>query len=150
MTDSIDPQRETMQMTITGGCLCRAVRYTVAAEAMATRVCWCRDCQYVAAGGASVNLVFSTAAVTLSGPLRDYVSVAASGNRMHRQFCERCGTPVTSRSEARPHLTILRAGTLDDPELAKPSLTIWTDSAPSWACIDAEIPRTPRQPPPAG
>ena len=86
----------------------------------------------------------------VSGPLRDYTSSADSGNRMHRQFCERCGTPVTSVSEARPHLTILRAGTLDDRELARPSLTIWTESAPSWACIDAALPTTPRQPPPAG
>lgn len=137
-------------MTITGGCLCRAVRYTVAADPIATRVCWCRDCQYFAAGSGTVNLVFPTVAVTIAGPLRDYSSVADSGNRMHRQFCERCGTPVTSAAEARPHLTILRAGTLDDPEIAKPSLTIWTDSAPSWACINKEIPRTPRQPPPAG
>jgi hypothetical protein len=114
------------------------------------RVCWCRDCQYLAAGSATVNVVFPTAAVTMTGPLRDYSSIADSGNRMHRQFCERCGTPVTSTSEARPHLTILRAGTLDEPELAKPSLTIWTDSAPSWACVNEALPRAPRQPPPAG
>jgi hypothetical protein len=137
-------------MTISGGCLCRAVRYSVAADALATRVCWCRDCQYLAAGSATVNLVFLTAAVTVTGPLRDFSSIADSGNRMHRQFCERCGTPVTSASEARPQLIILRAGTLDHPEIAKPSLTIWTDSAPSWACFNEALPRTPRQPPPAG
>jgi hypothetical protein len=97
-----------------------------------------------------MNVVFPATAVTLTGPLRDYSSIADSGNRMHRQFCERCGTPVTSSSEARPHLFILRAGTLDDPELAKPSLTIWADSAPTWACISQALPRTPRQPPPAG
>ena len=82
-------------MTITGGCMCRAVRYAVAAEPMATRVCWCRDCQYLAAGSATVNLVFAASAVAVTGPLRDFASIADSGNRMHRQFCERCGTPVT-------------------------------------------------------
>ena len=137
-------------MAITGGCLCRAVRFTASAEPIATRMCWCRDCQYFAAGSATVNLVFPAAAVTVTGSLREFTSIADSGNRMHRQFCERCGTPVTSRAEARPHLLILRAGTLDDPELAKPSLAIWTDSAPSWACISDQLPRTPRQPPPAG
>ena len=125
----------------------------------AVRSCGGRDCnpsllvpgcQYFAAGSATVNLVFPSAAVTMTGPLRDYSSMADSGNRMHRQFCECCGTPVTSKSEARPHLTILRAGTLDDPELAKPALTIWTGSAPSWACINKALPRTPGQPPPAG
>jgi hypothetical protein len=125
------------------------VRFTVTAEPITTRICWCRDCQYFAAGSATVNVVFPVEAVTLSGPLRDYVSTADSGNRMHRQFCERCGTPVTSASEARPNLIILRAGTLDDPEIAQPALTIWSDSAPSWACIHDELPTTPRQPPPA-
>jgi len=137
-------------MSISGGCLCRAVRYTITAEPIATRVCWCRDCQYLGAGNATVNLVCKAAAVTITGPLRSYNSLADSGNRMHRQFCEACGTPVTSAAESRPHLLILRAGTLDDPEIARPGMTIWTDSAPSWACIDDALPHTPRQPPPAG
>jgi hypothetical protein len=136
-------------MAISGGCLCGAVRYTVAADPIVTRVCWCRDCQHLAAGNATVNLVFPASTVTLTGPLRDYSSVADSGNRMHRRFCEHCGTPVSSAAEERPHLLILRAGTLDDPELANPALTIWTASAPSWACIDDELPRVQGQPPPA-
>jgi hypothetical protein len=43
----------------------------------------------------------------------------------------------------------VRAGTLDDPEIARPAVTIWTASAPSWACIDERLPRVDRQPPPA-
>ena len=135
-------------MPITGGCRCGAVRYAVTADPIATRVCWCRDCQYFAAGSATINVIFPTQAVTVTGPLRDYVSQADSGNQMTRGFCERCGTPVTSAANARPHLTILRAGTLDDPELARPAMTIWTESAPSWACIDTTLPGNPRQPPP--
>ena len=137
-------------MAITGGCLCGRVRYSASTDPIVTRVCWCRDCQHLAAGSATVNVVFLTEAVTISGPLHDYESIADSGIRMRRQFCEHCGTPVTSAAEARPHLIILRAGTLDDPEIANPSMAIWTDSAPSWACIDPEMARSSRQPPPAG
>jgi hypothetical protein len=43
----------------------------------------------------------------------------------------------------------VRAGTLDDPELARPSVTIWTSSAPSWACFDERLAKVERQPPPA-
>jgi hypothetical protein len=49
----------------------------------------------------------------------------------------------------RPHLIFVRAGTFDDPNLAKPAMTIWTSSAPRWACIDADLPQVEKQPPPA-
>ncbi len=52
------------------------------------------------------------------------------------------------QSEARPHLLSVRGGTLDDPEIAKPQMTIWTSSAPSWAPIDPHIPQEKKQPAP--
>ncbi len=107
-------------MLITGGCLCRAVRYSVSAAPSATRVCWCRLCQYVGAGSGTVNVCFPTAAMTIEGKLRDFVSVADSGNKMHRRFCPVCGTALFSEAEVRPHLIFVRAGTLDDPEVARP------------------------------
>jgi hypothetical protein len=135
-------------MSVTGRCLCGAVRYHIAAEPMVTRVCWCRLCQYLGAGSATVNTCFPSAAVTVEGELRDYRSVADSGNVMHRRFCPVCGTQMFSAAEARPHLVFVRAGTLDDPEIARPAATIWTSAAPTWACIDARHPAIERQPPP--
>ena len=133
-------------MTITGGCLCGAVRYATEAEPLVTRICWCTDCQKLAAGSATVNVVFPSEAVKFDGELRDYASTAASGNLMHRGFCPKCGTPVTTGSEARPHLIGVRGGTLDDPEIAKPDVSIWTSSAPSWAVIDEDLPQVAAQP----
>src|SRR5580704_16109624 len=135
-------------MTITGGCLCRDVRYRSTTDPIITRICWCRVCQYLGAGSGTVNLCFSTASFTVQGETRRYRSVADSGNTMHRRFCESCGTPLFSEADARPHLIFVRAGTLDDPEIAKPAMTIWTSQAPSWACIDDSIPRVGQQPPP--
>jgi hypothetical protein len=67
---------------------------------------------------------------------------------MHRRFCPICGTHVSIQSEARPHQLSVRAGTLDNPEIGKPSMTIWTAMAPSWTAIDPNIPQAERQPPP--
>jgi len=133
---------------ITGGCLCKAVRYRVTAGPMATRVCWCRVCQYLGAGSGTVNVCFPTNAMTIEGETRDYRSLADSGNVMHRRFCPACGTTLFSEAESRPHLIFVRAGTLDDPEIARPGATIWTSQAPSWACIDESLPKNERQPPP--
>jgi hypothetical protein len=86
--------------------------------------------------------------VKVEGVLSDYASPAESGNLMHRQFCAACGTPVFTQSEARRHFLGVRAGTLDNPELAKPQMAIWTSSAPSWAVFAPGIPQEPRQPVP--
>jgi len=136
-------------MNITGGCLCSAVRYSISAAPIVTRVCWCRVCQYVGAGSGTVNVCFPSAALEVNGELREYHRVADSGNPMSRRFCPQCGTHLFSSSTARPHLTFVRAGSLDDPELARPAMTIWTSSAPSWACFDEHLPKVERQPPPA-
>jgi hypothetical protein len=67
---------------------------------------------------------------------------------MHRKFCPNCGTQLFSQAESRPGLVFIRAGALDDPEIAKPSSTIWTASAPSWATIDPDLPQVAGQPAP--
>jgi len=136
-------------MEIAGGCLCGSVRYRITAAPIVTRTCWCRLCQYIGAGSATVNACFPAAALTVEGEVRDFRSTADSGNVMHRRFCPNCGTHVFSEAEARPHLIFVRAGTLDDPDLAKPAMTIWTSAAPAWACFDERIPKVERQPPPA-
>ncbi|MEQ1953757.1 GFA family protein [Mesorhizobium sp. CN2-181] len=133
---------------ISGGCLCGAVRYRTDAEPIITRLCWCRVCQYFATGNAAVSTCFPSEGLSVTGELSDFVSVADSGNRMHRRFCPVCGTHMFSEAESRPHLVFVRAGTLDDPGLAQPAATIWTASAPQWACIDESLPRWEGQPPP--
>ena len=54
-------------MTITGRCLCGAVRWESSEPPVVTRVCWCRDCQYIGAGSGTVNACFRTAAFTVIG-----------------------------------------------------------------------------------
>ena len=135
-------------MAISGGCLCRAVRFEIAADApLGARYCWCRVCQYLGAGTGAVSAIFRKENVTVSGPLIDHVIQADSGSTMHRRFCAKCGTPVFSEAEQRPHQIFVRAGTLDDPNLAAPAATIWTKSAPVWACFDPKLPQFEGQAP---
>jgi len=133
--------------SITGGCLCGAVHYEATAKPLMTRACWCRTCQYFAAGNAAVNQVFPVDAVTISGELKDFQSTADSGNRMHRKFCPNCGVHLFSMAEVRPHLLIVRAGTLDDQKNIVIDALIWTSSAPGWAALDPKIQQFERQPP---
>jgi hypothetical protein len=132
-------------MTITGGCRCGAVRYRIEAEPLFARHCWCRDCQYIGAGSGTVNVFFASEAVAIEGALIDYTSHADSGTLMHRRFCATCGTPMFTQADTRKHYIGVRAGTLDQPDLGKPQITIWTGSAPSWACFDPNLPCEEKQ-----
>ena len=140
-------------MATTGGCLCGQVRYEIPSETpIAARACWCRVCQYLGAGSGTVNLVLAREGMTLTGQIKRHTLQADSGTVMHRSFCPECGTPLFSEAESRPQAIVVRGGTLDDPERAKPQMTIWTRMAPSWACFDPALPQNegqPAPPPPA-
>ena len=69
---------------------------------------------------------------------------------MHRRFCPSCGVHLFSEAEERPHLIVIRAGTLDDPSIAVPAGNIWTKQAPKWAYIDPHLALFEGQPPPIG
>lgn len=130
------------------GCLCGTVRISIDAEPLAARMCWCRLCQYLGGGTATVNVCFPADKVTIEGEVRWHESIADSGNHMRRGFCPTCGTPLFSIAESRPHLTFLRAGALADPGLIGPQAVIWTAQAPAWACLDPVLPQHPAQIPP--
>src|SRR5579862_4171369 len=121
----------------------RAVRYSVDAEPMAARQCWCRDCQYLGAGSSTANVCFPADKVTITGDLTNYDNTADSGTPMRRGFCPSCGTPVTSHALSRPHLMFFRIGTLDDPTIIAPQMNIWTEHKPGWAVIDPDLPSLP-------
>ena len=76
---------------ITGGCLCKAVRYEITSAPITARACWCRLCQYLGAGSGTVNAVFKKDTVTVTGQLSDYTDIADSGRHMHRLFCPKIG-----------------------------------------------------------
>ena len=115
----------------TGQCLCGAVRFKLAADPLVTRICWCRDCQHLAANG-TVNMLVP----------------ADSGNAVTRQFCPTCGTHLFAKVSARPQFRVVRAGNLDDPSSIKPALNIWSSRAPAWACLDPTLEQVDKQPSP--
>lgn len=131
----------------TGGCLCGSVRYRLHADPVATRICWCRDCQHIAANG-TVNALLPSAAIEVTGSVSEYLSAADSGNQVRRRFCPRCGCHLFADSSGRPNLTVVRVGTLDDPASVRPSANIWSASAPAWACLDTGLERIESQPTP--
>ena len=132
--------------TYTGRCACGAVTLEITGRPLATRQCWCRQCQQSAGGGPVHNAMFKTDDVTISGELGWHEHTAASGNILHQGFCPRCGTPVAAWSSGRPWLRAVRFGVLDAGHGLRPEMAIWTDDAPPWAIIDPALERHAGQP----
>ncbi|MEO5587659.1 MAG: GFA family protein [Novosphingobium sp.] len=129
-------------MTHTGQCLCGQVRFTVDAAPLGARMCWCRDCQRIASGSPTVNVVFPEEAVRYEGEMGKFTMTADSGNVVERGFCPSCGAQMYSKTLQPTGLPIrVRAGTLDDPDLIAPTAIIWAGSAPRWAELDPNLPQ---------
>ena len=122
----------------TGRCLCGAVTFKLTAEPIASRICWCKDCQHVSGNG-TANAVVPASGFEVQGVLTEYASKAHSGNTIARLFCPTCGGHVYGHTSARPELRVVRLGALDDPSSIAPQQNIWTASAPSWACLDPSL-----------
>lgn len=126
-----------------GRCLCGRVTFTATSDPLGARMCWCRDCQYIASGSPTVNVLFPEDAVHWDGPVTTLRLVADSGNTVERGFCPTCGAQLYSRTvePAGVHPVRVRAGTLDNPGLMPPQAAIWVSSAPAWAVFDPALPK---------
>ena len=129
----------------TGSCLCGAVQYQVSGEPLIARLCWCRVCQKISGNG-TANAIFPSDAVTVTGAMGCYRSVADSGNEISRHFCVTCGCHLFASSAASPQFRVVRVGTLHDPSSIRPQLNMWAASAPAWACLDPALKREAGQP----
>lgn len=128
-----------------GGCLCGQVRFTVTADPVISRICWCKDCQHLSGNG-TANAIFPSESIEIEGSTAEYSSKGDSGNTVRRRFCARCGSHLFADSTGRSGLTVVRLGTLDDPSSIRPVANIWAHSAPAWACLDPALTRIEGQP----
>lgn len=130
-------------LPITGSCLCGAISYSIDAEPMAMAVCHCRNCQKQAGSALSVIAVFPRDSLSLEGTPKVYEDQGTSGQAVYRNFCPDCGSPVLTDTPGAKGADIIfiKAGTLDDVSILKPSTHYWTKSAQPWFKLpdDAEL-----------
>lgn len=136
-----------MPTTLTGGCLCGAVRYTVSIPVTELRACHCTHCQKTSGAAGTVNAIVPSEAFRITqGTPRRYDAKADSGRTLYRFFCADCGSPIYSQRATAPERVVVRAGTFDEPGDMKITANIWTRSAQPWAYIDPASSQHPEQP----
>jgi hypothetical protein len=126
-------------MAITGGCLCGRVRYTVEGEPNFAGVCHCRNCQRYTGSAFEPVMAFPNQAVQVQGNLDTYDDIGDSGKAVHRRFCPNCGSGVVAEADVMPGVTIVLAGSLDDPAVFKPSMEIFCSSTQPWMLEPSDL-----------
>jgi hypothetical protein len=135
-----------MSSGFTGGCHCGAVKYESNADPILAGHCHCNDCRKLSGTGHCTNMVVPKEAFSVSGDLTFYEYSADSGNTVSRGFCPKCGSAVYSNNSSMAEMVFPRASSLDDPEVAKPAVTVYASRAVPWDQVDPNIPSFPEMP----
>ena len=133
--------------SMTGGCLCGRVRYSVTGEPASSYLCHCRDCQRFTGSAFLTGMAFPAAAVSIQGQLTTYRNTSEAGREVRRLFCPNCGTSVSAEAEIMPGMTIIAVGTLDNPDDFKPTTDLYWSSAQPWFHSGGERNHFPKMPP---
>jgi hypothetical protein len=137
---------EDQMATITGGCLCGRVRYTVTGDPALAGICHCRNCQRYTGSSFEAVMAFPPDAVNVQGEVKTYQDTGDSGQPVYRRFCPNCGSGLIAEADALPGLKIVLVGTLDDPSVFKPTMELYCSSAQPWVHATAERTRFPKMP----
>jgi len=134
-------------MALSGRCLCGAVRYQTEAGAAFAFNCYCAACRRETGAGHITVVATPSAALTITGALQEVTLLREGGAEpIPRFFCPRCGTTLFARPAMLPTMTMLRAGTLDNPEAIRVERSVYCAQAPSWDQPAAGIPADPTFP----
>jgi hypothetical protein len=121
--------------SITGGCLCGALRYAADGPPRYAGYCYCADCRKASGSGYVPFMGFAGSAVRFSGSTRQFVSKSAAGTDAVRNFCPICGSLVFGGRAGQDLEHTIYAGSLDDPSHFEPRIAIFARDRPAWANI---------------
>lgn len=124
----------------TGGCLCGAVRYALAAPPKWTALCHCESCRRAASAPVVAWMGFAPEQVAWTGQRTRYRSSPIAT----RTFCPVCGSQMSFESTRWPGEIHLYGVSLDDPEAYVPDLHCYTDEHLSWLQVADDLPRHAR------
>ena len=129
-----------MASTIRGRCLCGHVLYHYSGSVGPASYCHCEDCRRCTGSAFNIGVRFNSADFHIvSGTPKGFTKQGESGGELTRHFCPDCGSPIFTSSPKHPDYVYVKAGTLEDPTVVKPTHQSWVASAVSWSQIDQGI-----------
>lgn len=128
-----------MSDTITGGCLCGAVRYEARGEPRFAGYCFCNDCRRQSGSGFVGFMGYDAGAVTISGPVKTHSRKLSDGRVADRNHCAECWSLVFGGILGETDNHTIYAGSLDDPSRFKPTIGIFASEKAPWVVVPEGI-----------
>ena len=117
--------------TLSGGCLCEAVRFEVEPEFRKLNICHCKQCQRTTGSAFASNLFVDPQAFRWIDGEDRIRRFDVSGRSISNAFCTDCGSRIPYQSKASESV-VIPAGTLDDGPKSVPNIAniFWGERAP--------------------
>ena len=130
-----------MELPITGGCGCGAVRFAVSRPFVTAAYCHCTRCQRRSGSAASATARAEPGTVSVTRGEELLRAWAPAGGR-EKVFCVQCGSALFTREPGSDDLTGVRLGAVDGDPGIRPSSRQFVRYAACWAPIpDDGLPR---------
>ena len=133
------------EITRQGGCLCKAVRFSVIGAPVLLTMCYCHFCQRATGSSHLVEPIWREPSFSIiSGSPRSFDTVSrGSGKRVTIYFCAECGTKTHQIMERFSGIVGVYGGSLDDPGIASDAKEVWhifIDDAARGTVIPPNVP----------
>jgi hypothetical protein len=103
-----------------GGCTCGKLRVVASGRPYRVGLCHCIDCRKHHGALFHASAIFPEGAVEITGKTDDHAG---------RYFCPNCGSSVFARTDDEIEINL---GSLDEPNLLKPTYELWTVRREAW------------------
>ena len=131
--------------SLSGSCLCGAVRYVATGEEQRFYHCHCSRCRKVSGTGHASNLFMQGTLTWSSGEELIKSFKLPEAERFTNSFCEVCGSRVPRFIE-KLGMVFIPAGSLDDEPGLRPQARIFLDSRAGWSCDESVLPQFEQYP----
>ncbi len=131
--------------TFEGACACGEVRYRMLSKPLYVHCCHCRWCQRETGSAFVLNAFLETDRLELlSGDVCKVKIPSASGNGQVIARCPGCQIALWSHySGLGDNMSMVRVGTLNDPDSMPPDMHIYTASKQPWVVLPDDVPAVP-------
>lgn len=134
------------ECTLSGSCLCGAVKYVVTGEPVRFFHCHCSRCRKVTGTGHASNLFLQPGTLKwLGGEDQIRTFKIPEAQRFTNSFCGMCGSRLP-RQALGADVVMIPAGSLDVAAPIEPQARIFYESRTRWSCADDHIPVFPALP----